>query len=53
MPFQVIAILDKIKNENDQNDAKSLEEGDDLSEEPVDDDNWGEDENDEDIIYVR
>ncbi|XP_021738751.1 probable ribosome-binding factor A, chloroplastic [Chenopodium quinoa] len=46
---RVIAILDKLKNENEQKDAISSEEEEDP---PSDDDNW-EDDNDEGIIYVR
>ncbi|KNA23772.1 hypothetical protein SOVF_022360 [Spinacia oleracea] len=50
---RVIAILDKLKSENEQKDAKSPEEEEESTDLPSDDDNWEEDDNDEGIIYVR
>lgn len=47
---RVIAILDKLKNE--QKDTKSPEEEEESTYLPADD-NWEEDDNDEGIIYVR
>lgn len=48
---RVIAILDKIKNENEQKDAKGNDE--ESSDLPGNDEDWEEDDPDQDIIYVR
>lgn len=50
---RVIAILDKLKNENDKKDGQSFDEEEESSDMPADDDNWGEEDNDENVIYVR
>ncbi|KAL2925145.1 putative ribosome-binding factor A chloroplastic [Bienertia sinuspersici] len=50
---RVIAILDKIKNENKQKDANNPEDDEDSFNLPADDERWEDDDNDEDIIYVR
>ncbi|KAK9677774.1 hypothetical protein RND81_11G166000 [Saponaria officinalis] len=50
---RVIAILDKIKSDNEQKDDGFLKEKGESSNSPVDDDNWEDDDTDEGVIYVR
>lgn len=52
---RVIAILDKIKNENERKDAESEGNEEESSNPnlPADDGDWEDDDPDEDIIYVR
>lgn len=50
---RVIAILDKIKNENEQQDAKDEGNKEESLKLPTKDEDWEEDDPDEEIIYVR
>ena len=50
--YQVIAILDRIKDEKNNIDDEDMEQSE-LSDSPQDDRDWEEDDADEDIIYVQ